>query len=160
MKLNVLTIFSCFLAVFMISCRTQEKSSSNTNQWLPSDLNPGVGILLVQKMPIAPRAERKIEEYVAEHYPFKYEFVDLKTIDSYKDKYKDTTIYRYALRLSNHTTYYTNTDGSRSNMRTSGWNYYFYNRTTGKRYPEFQRSYGDPLKILIPGIKTIVEKYQ
>lgn len=109
--------------------------------WIPEDFDPRTGILLIQSYPKNARSDRKMEQYIAQHYPYKYEIVerpDIKSDDI--EKYKDTKIYHFALlwdvqpeeRRTN------NTGRPSSNSPFSkGIDFIgqFYDRDTQKTYP-------------------------
>lgn len=133
---------------------------SNGQKWIPENFEPSKTVLLVEKLDVSERQTKKMEDYMSEKYPYKYEFVSLSTIKTTTGKYADTKLYKYALVISSHLTTYTHTDGSASAMRTTGYDFNFYDRSNDKEYPSTTKSSGYPIMTFEPVINTIVKKFE
>ena len=97
-------LFAALIMVLTYGCTTAMQSSmqsftTNSNGWKPADFKPENGVLLIQRITRPKGQQRKIEDFMAKEYPFKYEFVDIKDIES-NNKYADKNIYRFALAYS------------------------------------------------------------
>lgn len=151
------------ISSMFFSCTSAEKMTfKNGKKWIPEDFNPDKTILLVQKFTIANRihqkTEQKMEDYMAEKYPYKYEFVDLTTIINHEGKYADTKVYKYALVNSSHTS--TERSTGYGSLTITGWDFNFYNRSNDKNYPKTNKSSSYPIMTFKPTINTIVQKFE
>ncbi len=122
---------------------------------VPSDFDPAKHILLLQEMPRKNKpAERnntvtkKLDKAFKKYYNYRYEIVSTKEISEESGKYSDTTVYKYALlnslssvtRTSGTPETRTTSTGTRirnlPTVTTTMIDFHFYDRTTGKEYPE------------------------
>jgi len=133
---------------------------NNGNTWIPENFDPSKTILLVEKFDVSEKQAQKMEDYMAEKYPYKYEFVPLATIKTPAGKYADTKLYKYALVISSHLSKYVHTDGTPSAMRTTGFDFNFYDRNNDKEYPATAKASGYPIMTFQPVINTIVKKFE
>jgi hypothetical protein len=122
---------------------------------VPSDFNPSKHILLVAEMPRLDYPDQrnnsvtnKLDKALKEYCPYKYEIVSAKDIYDNENKYRDTSVYKYAILNSlnsvRHTTTTTTTikdnTGTHStsvspSARTTYIDFRFYDRINDTRYP-------------------------
>jgi hypothetical protein len=153
---NLYSGFAILLFLFLaIASNPSKKTFSNGEKWIPKDFDPTKTTLLIQKFRSSEKQQTKMEGYMEEKYPYKYEFVSTETIIEREGKYADTDIYRYALRITSHTTTYTN-----SNMVTSGFDFYFYDRANDIKYPASNKASSYIFTTFQPVINTILKKYE
>lgn len=148
-----------FLMLSFTNCNISNKTFRNADKWLPPDFNPREGILLVERLPVAPKEEARMEAYMAEKYPYKYKFVDEGTTTSHFGIYEDTTTYKFALRLTSHTHI---EDGyvSQNSYKVVAYDYYFYNRATGRNYAATYKASSYASMTFKAVINTIVARYK
>ena len=72
--------------------------SDNLNKWKPEGFDSKNGVLLIEMIEShKDKQQKRIEDYMAKNYPFKYEFFDgNKSVDS-NGKYQNHEIYRFIL---------------------------------------------------------------
>ncbi len=159
-KTNV-SIFMVFTFwIIAIASNPSKKTFKNADKWIPDDFNPSKTILLVQKFTISENAESKMEEYMSEKYPYKYEFVSLQTIRSKEGKYSNTSLYKYALIITSHTTTSRDMQTGKPGPTVTGFDYNFYNRENDKNYPATNKSSSYAIMTFKPVINSIVKKYE
>lgn len=118
----------------------------NGEKWVPKDFDPKNTVLLVENFVIlTKKGENKVEkanqdlkDYMKEHYPYPYEFVD--DVTSANPQYADTLKCPYALVWSAHTTSPDPFPGkgaatpgtSGMSIPTTGISYNFFDRRTNQ----------------------------
>jgi len=110
--------------------------STNSNGWNPDNFIPAQGILLIEKITWPRNQQKKIEEFMAKSYPYKYEFVDFKDLSEDNKKFEDKNIYRFALVSSytNHTMH--QNDASQRPVNVGAFDFNFIDRLENKEYPK------------------------
>lgn len=129
-------LFVAFIIVLTYGCVSPMKSfNTNSNGWKPSDFKPQNGILLIER--VTPKAQqKKIEDYMAKDYPFKYEFVDIKDLEANEKKYADKNTYRFALVYSYSTQTLHENDITRKPLNVGAFDFNFIDRLNNKEYPK------------------------
>ena len=129
-------LFALGIAVLILSsCASPMKTfDSNSNGWKPKDFVPSKGILLIERAMIK-NQQRKIEEYMAKEYSYKYEFVDAKDLSANAAKYNDKTLYRFALVSSYSTHNVHQSNMSQKSLNVTAFDYNFVDRLNEKDYP-------------------------
>ena len=158
---HLTSAFAICLAVLTIlaSCMTVSKYVSQARMntaIVPEDFNPSRHILLVAEMPRLNNPEErnnsvteKLDKALKEYCPYKYEIVSQKDIYDNKEKYGDTSVYKYAIlnslnsvRNTTTTSFITkdqsgrttNTNTVAPSARTTYIDFGFYNRVDNTRY--------------------------
>jgi hypothetical protein len=80
-----------------IASNSSKKVFKNEENWIPEDFDPAKTTLLVQEFTVSDKAQGQMEDYMAEKYPYKYEFVSRSQIFNQEGKYANTQLYKYAL---------------------------------------------------------------
>jgi len=149
----VIAIFS----LFAIASSPSHHTFKNGAKWIPSEFNPNKQVLLVEKL-AHDNTEEKAEAYMAEKYPYKYQFVPAGDIYN-SDKYSDLEKYRFALvRWKDEfsmTTEYSN--GSSRTVSGQGTDFGFYDRKLKKMGPKAGKGSSNVLMTFKPIINTIVK---
>ena len=158
-----------FISIFIVSasfclstsCMTAKKFSARANKnikIIPADYEPARHILLVLEVPRPDNpnerntsATNKLDKALKEYCPYKYEIASMKDIKENKDKYGDTSIYKYAilntLYIVEHTTTTTVTQKTNTGnythsvaptARSAYIDFLFYDRVNNKEYPRAQ----------------------
>ncbi len=168
-KINLLLLFTCVLATLtncmVSSSKLATMTFKNGDKWIPKDFIPKKTILLVEKFTVSAKANQKMEDYMSEAYPYRYEFVEKDIIENRVGKYADTTLYKYALVWSSHFTPGSMVYGpdARSTYRiaaVTGFDYNFYDRSSDKKYPKTQKSSSYAIMTFKPVINTIVAHFE
>ena len=148
--------------VIALASNPSKKVFKNSSEWIPDDFNPNTTILLVQKFSISNKEEQKMENYMAEKYPYKYEFADLNTIKMHTGKYSNVKIYKYALVFSSHDTHTTKEQGASTNagLTVTGFDFNFYDREFDKNYPATRKPSSYPSMTFKPVINTILKHFE
>jgi hypothetical protein len=110
-------------------------------KWLPQDFDPKNGILLIEKAPSYVPGQKKIEKYMEENYPYKYEFVTIGLVGDSKEstifdaeKYADKNVYRFIMVNSSTVIKgIPRSDGHQTQGST--FDYSFIDRLNNKAYP-------------------------
>ena len=140
---NKALLFTVVTLSFLASCTMPKKAfDNNKNGWLPENFNPKENILLIEESKPA-RQQKKIADYMAKHYPYKYEFVSTKDLLPRLIDQSSKTKYGFALinswltyKTSRQTTYNNNTTGMHYTT-VSAIDYHFVDLANeGKAYPE------------------------
>jgi hypothetical protein len=158
--LSALSIVLFF--IIALASSPSKKTFKNSESWIPKDFNPNKTILLVEKFSISNRAEQNMEDYMNQKYPYKFEFVDFKTIKNREGKYADTKLYKYALVISSHSSTLTKAQGASTNagLTTTGFDFNFYDRDLDKNYPATKRPSSYAITTFKPVINTIVKHFE
>ena len=113
-------------------------------KWLPPDFDPKNGVLLIEKTsaPGQGKAQKNIEEFMAENYPYKYEFVSVGMGEGDKEptvgpdeKYADKNTYRF-LMTSSVTAVKGMPSGNGHQTQGSFFDFSFIDRLENKAYPQ------------------------
>ncbi|MDZ4792824.1 MAG: hypothetical protein SGI83_00965 [Bacteroidota bacterium] len=151
--------------------KASEKVFTNSDNWLPADFKPQKTVFLVQLINedvvnSGWRAKYKkwnneMREYMQEKYPYKYEFVSVEDIEYKGKKYSDYQKYPFGLMISNGSyTYQGGAAGSGPNNSNTidVYDFYFFDRASGKKYPVTKKFSSNPVMTFMPVINTILEK--
>jgi hypothetical protein len=155
-RLKCIIVFT----ILFCGCNTSKMTFSNGDKWIPADYNPNTTVLLVQTFGVSAKAQEKIENYMAETYPYKYEFVGLKTINEKSGKYADIKKYKFAIVYSSHTTTSRDIQTGKSGPTVTGFDYNFIDRETGKEYPPTKKSASYAIMTFKPMINTLVKHFE
>jgi len=131
-----LTILSIITTLLFCGCVSPMKTfNDNSNGWKPNDFVPSKGILLIEKIAGPKNQQKKIEEFMAKSYPYKYEFVDTKDLSGNNEKYNDKSTYRFALvsAFSTHTLHQNTTEHP---LNVGAFDFNFIDRLNDKEYPK------------------------
>src|SRR5215213_6144676 len=135
-------LFTALIMILTYGCTTSMNSSmktftANSNGWKPADFKPENGVLLIQRVARPKAQQRKIEDFMAKNYPFKYEFVDTRDLKDDGNKYADKNIYRFALvnSMDQWTVNRTSGQGT-SSSSTVVFDFNFIDRLNNKTYPK------------------------
>ncbi len=79
--------------------------------------------------------QRKIKDFIAKEYQYKYEFVDTKDLTSNVTKYNDKKLYRFALVSSITTHNIHQGDMSQRALNVGAFDFNFIDRLNNKEYP-------------------------
>ena len=111
--------------------------TENSNGWRPADFKAGNGVLLIQRVARPKGQQRKIEDFMAKNYLFKYEFVDSRDLEANSDKYADKNIYRFVLVNSMDQWTINRISGQgTSSSNTVVFDFNFIDRLNNKTYPK------------------------
>lgn len=133
---RILYVVTIALLVLFCSCGSPMKSfTSNNNGWKPNDFVPSKGVLLIERINRPKAQQKKIEEFMAKEYSYKYEFIDAKNLQENPDKYADKNIYRFALMSSLSFSNIHENQPSRSALNVGSFDYHFIDRANNKVYP-------------------------
>ncbi len=69
-----------FGLIILSSCNVSHYTLSDAANWIPTNFNPQSGILLVEHFPLSKRSDQKMQEYLDQNYPGRYEIMDRETI--------------------------------------------------------------------------------
>ncbi len=133
MKKNLVFI-AVITTTILASCGSPKKAfDNNSNGWLPSNFNPKIGVLLIETT-WPKNQQAKIETFMKEKYPYKYEFVTAKDLENNQSKYLDRKTYLFALvnSWSSHTIH--EMQSNRMNVVASDYN--FIDLVNNKDYPK------------------------
>ncbi len=149
----VIAICTCIL---FAGCFDASKMTfGNGAKWIPADFEPSKTILLVEQFEYGGvKTLKKMESYMAEKYPYKYEIVPLDIIKNREGKYANTKLYRYALVTTSHKS------EKPGQPTVTGFDYNFYDRDLNKNYPATNKPSGFAIMTFEPVINTIVKKFQ
>jgi hypothetical protein len=150
-SLRLLTV--CFLLSF-ISCSPSTHTFGNSDKWLPKDFDPKKGVLLVEKISWPKKQQRKMEEFMAKSYPYKYEFITLDEIKNPGGKFQDLDKYKFV--LINSTALLQRMDISKPAVTMVDFN--FYDRTSKTNYPKTGKGSSLASMTFMPVINTVLEK--
>ena len=156
-KLSVIAVMGFFIVA--IASKPSQKTFSNSEKWIPGDFDPKTTTLLVEEF-FSKRVEKKMEDYMAEKYPYKYEFVSLETIKNRQGKYADTKLYKYALIFSSHTSTQFDVQTHKPGLTVTGFDYHFYDRALSKDYPATGKASSYANMTFEPVINTIVKTFE
>lgn len=145
--------------IMAIASKPSKMTFGNTDQWIPNDFNPRNTVLLVQIFDVSEKAQKDMEKYIAEKYPYKYEFATLSAIKDKEGKYADSKLYKYALMVTSHRIN-TRDQTGRSGPSYVGFDYNFYDRESGKNYPVTGKGSSYAIMTFKPVINSIVKKFE
>ncbi len=140
--------------ILFCGCNTSKMTFSNGDKWIPADYDPYTTVLLVETFEVSARAQKKIENYMALTYPYKYEFVRLKTINEKSGEYADIKKYKFAIVYSSQTTV------KISGPTFTSFDYNFIDREKGNEYPPTKKASGYAIMTFKPMINTLVKHFE
>lgn len=154
MKKNLLSLsLSLFILFASPGCKPSNITLKNADQWIPEDFSPSKTVLLVEKYKAYYKVQQKMEDYMADKYPYRYEFVDKEVIENRTGKYANVKLYKYAL---------IQTEGRKPAVISKGeiWgdDFCFYDRENNKKYPPTHRESSNTMMLFKPIINTIVSR--
>ena len=139
----LLPVFLAIMLAFSFGFVGSANAQTKLPKWLPADFDPKNGILLIERAntPGMP-GQKKIEEFMLENYPYKYEFVDIAIVNGDKEpsivnaeKYSDKNVYRFIMVNSvNIIKGMPKSDGRQ--VSGSFFDYSFIDRLNDKAYPQ------------------------
>src|SRR5204862_382551 len=140
--LSTLTVVLFF--IIALASNPSKKTIGNAKKFIPEDFDPNTTTLLIEKFEQSNSEEQIMEEYMSEKYPYKYEFVDLKTIKDREGKYANTKLYRFALVTTSHRATTTKADGASTSVGfvTTAYDFHFLDRDLVKNYPRTKEPSG------------------
>ncbi|HEX8331711.1 MAG TPA: hypothetical protein VF622_03770 [Segetibacter sp.] len=158
--LSFLTVV--IFSIIAVGSNPSKKTFGNSENWIPQNFDPKTTTLLIENFSASKSAEEKMQQYMSESYPYKYEFVDLKTIQNRTGKYADTRLYKFALVISMHSSTINKSQGASSSigLTTTGFDFHFFDRDLIKNYPSTKRASSYPIMTFKPVINTIVKHFQ
>jgi hypothetical protein len=134
-------LFAALIVILAYGCGSALNASmntftSNSNGWKPADFKPENGVLLIQRVARPKAQQRKMEDYMAKHYPYKYEFIDPKDLGG-NSKYDDKKTYRFVL-VNSMSQWTVNTTSSRGTGTSTAvvFDFNFIDRPNSKIYPK------------------------
>ncbi len=146
---NLYSGFVILLFLFLaIASNSSKKTFSNSEKWIPKDFDPAKTTLLIQKFKGSDKQQAKMEQYMEQKYPYKYEFVSMETIINREGKYADTSIYLYGLRIISQST------------TSSAFDFYFYDSANDFKYPASNFSSSSIFTSFQAVINKILKKYE
>lgn len=158
--LSCMFVMLCLTCFLFQGCSPSKLVYINGKKWIPADFDPASTILIVQQLPRPGKEMQRMEEFMHEKYPYRYEFVPIETIKSREGKYADTKLYKYALIFS-----YGLNNTSPGSVKFPSFpemlfDMRFYDRGSGKKLRATNYPLRSPSSVLKPVINTIVKKYQ
>ena len=115
----------------MVSCGIGKVHHVGTDI-IPAKFEYKETTLLVEELPRAGSANKKVEQLLQKKYPYKYQFAQSKDILA-SNKFVDSTKFRYAIMSDIGPTTLSREDGTR--MSHTVIDYHIYDRLTKKHYP-------------------------
>ena len=117
------------------ACSNLKTFKTNDNGWFPPDFDPRTSVLLIQRIEWPERQQRLIRDFMKEKYPFKYRFLKSPNLD---DDFPDKTTNRFVLYYSQWTQKpsFQPVESNRQKPPVIMFDFYFYDRTTGKSYAQ------------------------
>ena len=162
-KKNLFSAFTIILFVIIgIASNSSKKVFKNEENWIPEDFDPAKTTLLVQEFTVSDKAQGQMEDYMAEKYPYKYEFVSRSQIFNQEGKYANTQLYKYALVISSGTSTTTKSGGASTSggLTVTSYDFNFFDRSAVKHYPKTRRASSYAITTFKPVINTIVKKFE
>ena len=152
--------------------KATEKVFNNGDNWIPPDFNPQKVVLLVQLLDEEVKNEgwrmkhkkwnEEMRQYMKDKYPFKYEFTEADAIEYRGTRYSDYAKYPFGLLINNGSVRYEGVAGKQVGDKfyntSAVYDYYFIDRSTGKKYPLTKKYSSNPVMTFMPVINTILEK--
>jgi hypothetical protein len=150
----------CIACFLFQGCKFSKLAYGNGNKWIPTDFDPASTILLVQEYTLPGKDKQRIEEFMHEKYPYRYEFVPMKTIKSREGKYADTKSYRYALVFTSNLYGAFPVDGMNHSFGQIAFDFHFYDRESDRDFPPTYKPSSYASWTFKPVINTIRQKYK
>lgn len=121
-------------------CIPSHHTFNNAERWLPPGLDAKNTVLIIQRVDNK-RQQRKIEEYMQAHYPYRYEFINPQDRRQYETAHPDKSVYRYEILNTDEGRTFTGTtnNGMPVNHYTVMYDFYFLDRTKSLTYPPTNR---------------------
>jgi len=151
-------LVACFL-LFLAGCDASKATFRHAEKWLPGGFNPQAGVLLIERVAKPKKQQKEMEKYMAEHYPYRYEFIDLKSITRHDEKYADSLTYRFLLvnAVSGLSLHQDEPMPTCQGVKVMGFDFNFYDRLTKKLYPATGKASTWGSKTFKPVINTILQ---
>ena len=132
------------LIVFFLLALASSPSNniySDGEKWIPENFDPENTTLLIATHPVNEKENDRMIKFIEEKYPFPFEVISEKVIESNSAKYSDVKKYRFVLLWSSATTSKFGRDASGNVGTSNAWVMfgYFKDRSTGISYPTTQK---------------------
>lgn len=150
----------CIVCFLSQSCHPSKLVFGNGNKWIPADFDPAGTILLVQEYTLSGKDKYRMEEFMHEKYPYRYEFVSINTIKNREGKYANTKLYRYALVFTSNIYGVHPVDGMNHSFGRIAFDFNFYDRESDKNFPPTHKPSSYASWTFKPVINTILKKYK
>jgi hypothetical protein len=135
---------ACLVIFFFLAIASSVKNAvyHDADKWIPKDFDPNNTTLLIEKHILSDRQNRKMTEFLQQHFPFPYEIVDKSDIENRDGKY-DTKKYRFGILWRSQETF--SSSAATGDHRAWDMYGYFIDRSTGTTYPSTTKNnvYGD-----------------
>jgi hypothetical protein len=147
------------LIALLTSCNLSKMTFGNADKWVPSNFEPSKCTLLIQTFDISDKTQKKIEAYMLEKYPYKFEFASIKEIMNKTGKYSDLKKYKFAIIYESHFSSWQQA-GKAGGVQSSSVDYNFVDRETEKFYPPTKKANSYAIMTFKPMINTIVKRFE
>ena len=145
------TLPSLFLLICIFSsCIARNMTFGNGKDWIPAEFNAKTDILMIEASLPLKGQDRRMEEYMKAHYPYKFEFVRYRDIMDREDKFADAKLYRFVFMYEPSKVY--NGQGYSSAM-----DWYFYDRMKDKRNPPTSKGSFSRIVTFKGAVNTIIQ---
>ena len=153
-----------FLLLILFSCNVNKRFYKDGSEWIPANFDQSKDILLVEIYPANEKWNISMVDFINKHYSGKYQLADKNII--FSDSKYSRKVYKYAVlwRIhggsanSVHTSFSPNlTINSYSSDASENWTGHFYDRSTGKEYPETRKYNNYGLKGYIPFFNSVAK---
>lgn len=146
---------AAIIILIIAGCNSPKKIfNSNSNGWLPADFNPKTGVLLIQSA-WPDKQQNKIEKFMKETYPYKYEFVGSRNSIDSNSKYSDKNTCRFILANAWSSKTMNYMQPNQIDVHTCDYN--FIDRLNNKNYPASGIAASYPSMVLEPIITKILK---
>ena len=160
-KLSI--VITSFLILLISSCYVPKVVTNNGDRWIPKNFNPKKDILVVESSPSKTQT-KKMEKYMDEKYPFKFEFATTEELKNKTGKFSNKEIYKFFLLNSSGTLTYSSDmnerNGGRHNVYAATNDFYFEDREAKKIYPESAMAASYPYQAFKNVINVILKKFE
>lgn len=153
--------FAFFLALGIASSPSA-KTYSDADRWIPPSFAPGKSVLLIQTHPVSGKQNDRMIEYLQKNYPYSFEVVDTKDIESKTGKYADTKKYPFVVlwNLKQSTIREIKSNGMISERPAFDLYGHFVERSNGNVYAETKNSNVYGQVGYKPFFNSIVKRYK
>ncbi len=166
MKKNNPTLLAClvsFLLLIISSCYVPKIVINDGEKWIPKNFNPKIDMLVIESSPSKTQT-RKMQKYMEEKYPYKYEFVTTEELGDKKGKCSDKKLYRFILNNASGTLTYASDlyekAGGTHKVYAATNDFYFSDRDANKMYPETKMAASYPYQSFKNVINVILKKFE
>ena len=159
-KINAFLLIPALL--FLItSCYSPKIVVNDGSGWIPEKFNPKSDILVIESCESKAQT-KKMEKYMNEKYPYKFEFATLNEVVSKTGKFTDRKLYRYFLYMDATTATYQSgmmeKGGGTHSVLSALNDFYFVDKVSGKMYPMSKMAASYPYKSFKNVIDVILKK--